>query len=95
MEYIQALFQYPTCHVNIPDDSGDTALHIAACSDWNNAEKIQCILECDKCDPNVTNKQGYTPLHTATVNNQFDSVKILLKSAILTSKIFKVTLPYI
>ena len=80
MQYIQALIQYPTCHVNIPDDSGDTALHIAACCDWNSAEKIQCILECDKCDPNVTNKQGYTPLHTATVNNQFDSLKMLLKS---------------
>ena len=80
MEYIQALIQYPSCDLNIQDDNGDTALHIAARSKWNSAEKIQCLLECDRCDPNITNKQGYTPLHTATVNSQFDSIKILLNS---------------
>ena len=80
MEYIQALLQYPTCDLNIQDDNGDTALHIAACSKWDSAEKIQCLLECDRCDPNITNKQGYTPLQTATEHNQLDSVRKLLNS---------------
>ena len=80
MEYIQKLTQQPTCDLDIQDDNGDTALHIAACSEWNSAEKIQCILDSGRCDPNITNKQGYTPLHTATVHNQLESVRKLLNS---------------
>ena len=80
MMYIQTLTQEPTCDLNIQDDNGDTALHIAACSEWNSTEKIQCILDSGRCDPNITNKYGYIPLHTATVNNQFDSLKMLLDS---------------
>ena len=74
MKYIQILINKRTCDLNIQDDNGDTALHIAACSKWNSAKKIQCLLECERCDPNITNKQGYTPLHIATVNSQFDSL---------------------
>ena len=79
MEYFQKLTQQP-CDLDIQDDNGDTALHIAACSEWNSAEKIQCLLECDRCDPNIINIQGYTPLHTATEHNQLDSVRRLLNS---------------
>ena len=61
IQYIQKLTQQPTCDLNIQDDNGDTALHIAACSGWNSAEKIECILDSGRCDPNITNKQGYTP----------------------------------
>ena len=80
MKYIQTLTQQPTCDLNIQDDNGDTALHIAACSKWNSTEKVQCILDSGRCDTNITNKQGYTPLHLATVNSQFDSIKIILNS---------------
>ena len=80
MKYIQALTQQATCDLNIQYDNGDTALHIAACSAWNSAEKIQCILDSGRCDPNITNKHRFSPLHRATANNQFDSVQMLLNS---------------
>ena len=77
VEYIQAIIQYPTCDLNIQDDNRDTALHVAIYSKLYSAEKIQYMLEYNKCDPNITNNLGYTPLHTASLNNQFNSVKVL------------------
>ena len=67
------------CDLNIQDDNGDTALHIAACNKFERTEKIQCILEeCDRCDPNITNKQGYAPLHLTVIHNKLDCVKMFL-----------------
>ena len=84
---LEMLVTEEMCDLNIQDDNGDTALHIAACSEWNSAEKVQCLLECDRCDPNITNKQRYTPLHLATVYSQFDSIKNILNSTKCDPKI--------
>ena len=80
IEFIQVLIQQPKCDLNIQDIRGDTALHIAACSEFKSSEKVSCMLECGRCNPNISNKQGYTPLHKATVNGRYDSVEILLRS---------------
>ena len=80
MEYIPVLTQNPTCDMNIQDDNGDTALHTAACSQWNSIGKIQYILQSKRCDPTITNKEGYAPLYIAIIENRPDSVKILLNS---------------
>ena len=80
IKFIQVLIQQPKCDLNIQDIGGDTALHIAACSEFKSAEKVSCMLECGRCNPNIINKQGYTPLHKATVNGRYDSVEILLRS---------------
>ena len=76
---LQSLVEDSRPDLNAQNTSGDTALHIAVCSESDNAEKVQYILQSERCNPNITNYKGLTPLHVAVKNKQFQSAAMLLK----------------
>ena len=61
--------------VNIQDNKGYTALHIAA--SLGNYELIE-LLSAYSADANICNKYGELPLHIAIRNGDLDSIAILL-----------------
>ena len=76
---LEILVEDSRCDLNAQDHNGDTALHLALCSESEVAEKVQCILQSERCNPNITNSEGYTPLHVAVKRKKFQSAAILLK----------------
>lgn len=56
----EVLLADPRCNVNIKNDNGDTALHLACKND--KLKIVQHILTKESCNPNARNKAGQTPL---------------------------------
>lgn len=63
-------------YINQRNNSGDTALHVAAAQ--GDTGMIDILLD-NEAKPETKNNSGNIPLHTAISNIQFDSVKQLLK----------------
>ena len=60
------------CDLNIRNNSGDTALHLAVCSERNGIQKAQVLLQSDRCNPNtVSTSNGLTPLILFISRNSF------------------------
>ena len=76
---VSKLVEDSRCDLNVQDQHGNTALHLAVYSGTDVAEKVQCILQSERCNPNITNSEGYTPLHVAVCKMEFDACVIILK----------------
>ena len=72
------LIEDSRCDLNAQTECGDTALHLALCSEQDVADKVQCILQSERCNPNIINSEGYTPLHAAVRRKNFQSAASLL-----------------
>jgi ankyrin repeat protein len=66
------------CDVNACDGIGNTALHIAVCSELDRLKKVSWILESGKCNSNVPNKREHTPLHGACEGENIEVLEMLV-----------------
>ena len=76
---LESIVENSRCDLNAQNVSGDTALHIAVSSEYNNTEKVKCILKSERCNPNITNRKGFTPLYVAVQNKRLQSTAMLLE----------------
>ena len=76
---LESIVENSRCDLNAQNVSGDTALHIAVSSEYNNTEKVKCILKSERCNPNITNWKRFTPLYVAVQNKRLQSTAMLLK----------------
>ena len=63
--------------IDMPDQSGETALHIAASGRWSGLD-VADILIAKGADVNALDKFGRTPLHIAAHADNIDVVRSLL-----------------
>jgi len=70
------IFEDKLVELSAADESGDTALHVAAAK---GRREIVTFLVERGVSPNVPNKAGSTPLHKAALSNQLWIVQYLLK----------------
>ena len=75
---VPALIHAPHSNVNVINDHGETALHLAV---KHNREEYVHYLLIAKADPNVQDKWGKTPLHVAigAVNDRAVQVLVLFR----------------
>ena len=76
---LQLLVTCGRCDLNIPDSAGDTALHIAVCSEPNSVQMVQCLLQSGRCDISLTNSLHYAPLHVACKQGSIKVVEKLVE----------------
>ena len=69
VDYIEACIYNPTCDLNLQDMHGNTALHLAICTEIDSIQKVQCLVQSERCNPNIMNNLGYTPLHLSVRRN--------------------------
>ena len=66
LEMVKLVSSQPELDVNLQDSAGNTPLHLACKSEWNNADVLPCFryLLLDKgCSVNIQNNQKQSPLH--------------------------------
>ncbi|MBL4588132.1 ankyrin repeat domain-containing protein [Candidatus Babeliales bacterium] len=64
-------------NINIQNENGNTALHLATITEKGCHEIVSKLLEY-KADPNMKNNDGNTPLHLAAKNGQIVTLNLLL-----------------
>jgi ankyrin repeat protein len=75
-EIFKYLIQFKDVDVNLPDNRGETPLHIA--SDRGDLEIIDELLKRGDINVNVQDEMGDTPLHRAVDNNKPEIIEKLL-----------------
>ncbi|XP_065199553.1 transient receptor potential cation channel protein painless-like [Planococcus citri] len=71
-------YWYSECDVNLPDQNGNTALHLVI--KLNKMDFMKTLLQnCNRIDINVGTWQNATPLHLALRKGNLDAAKLLLE----------------
>ena len=73
------------CDPNVKSADGFTALYYSG----GDPAKVKLLLKY-KADPNICSKSGMSPLHVAVNNDQYESVKMLIKAGANVNQICKV-----
>ena len=80
-QIVQFLIDVHKCNINLQNDDGDTALHLAC---KNGTYRMACILQYlieSKCDLSVPNFRGELPLHVACrYKISVKALKVLLRN---------------
>ncbi|KAJ8957820.1 hypothetical protein NQ318_001816 [Aromia moschata] len=66
-----------TLDINMKNDRGYTALHVACQNDCNE-EVLDLLLQRNDIDPNVRDNEGFTPLHTLASRGNLPGIKQIL-----------------
>jgi len=78
LDEAKELLKKHSININVQNDEGLTALHLAASKKYNNPEIVQMLL-LKGANPDLqNNKYGTTALHYAARNNKIEIVNILL-----------------
>lgn len=71
--------------INLPDNNGATALHIATSSKTDSS--VQSLLSFEGINVNAIDKNGQSPLHYAMKNGNIDIIKALLNAPTINTDI--------
>ncbi|KAK8882284.1 Ankyrin repeat and FYVE domain-containing protein 1 [Tritrichomonas musculus] len=76
---LRLIMLYPDVNLNATDKKGNTALHLAACTQTINA--VDILLSDPRVEKNHVNNEGLTPLHLAVLTGDTDVVELFLDSS--------------
>ncbi|OHS93697.1 hypothetical protein TRFO_40038 [Tritrichomonas foetus] len=73
---LRLVMLYPDVDLNAQDSKGNTALHLAACTETINA--VDILLREPKINKNMPNSEGLTPLHLAILTGNVEVCELFL-----------------
>lgn len=76
---LRLIMLYPGINLNATDKKGNTALHLAACTQTINA--VDILLSDPQVEKNHVNDEGLTPLHLAVLTGDVNVVELFLDSS--------------
>jgi len=89
-ELAQILIKTNCCNVNLQDENGNTALHLAVIGK-RKSELFDVLVQCDQADLTIRNEMGYNVFHSAVISGNMAVLEYLLDSKYITLALERVT----